>query len=394
MNIHFIGIGGIGNSALAQIYKSQGHTVSGSDSTTSDLTKHLEESGIKVSIGHNAENAKDAELIVYSPAIPQNNPELLPGVKTLSYPEALGELTKEYETIAVAGTHGKSTTTAMLASIMIDAGLDPTVVVGTKVRELDGENFRVGKGKYLLIEACEYKDSFLNFHTTHLIITNIEADHLDFYKTEEAYFKAFKELKSRATGEIITDSEELDLKPGVPGQFNVENARKAATLALKLGISLEQIQKSIANFKGTWRRYEIKENNLGLTMIDDYAHHPTEILATLSTIRGEYPDAKILCIFQPHQYSRTHLLLERFGTSFQDADTVIIPNIYEVRDTPEDIAKVNTDMLVAEIAKHNKNVKNGGGLEKTAVYLKAHATDYDVVVTMGAGDIDKIYSML
>jgi UDP-N-acetylmuramate--alanine ligase len=430
--IHFIGIGGIGTSSIAQILHHQEKKISGSDMIPSDITKSLKLSGIKVKIGHHSKNiTAKHDLIIYSPAIPSSNPELKQAkklrIKTLSYPQALGQLTKDYFTIAIAGTHGKSTTTAMTALIATKAGLDPSVVIGTKIKQFHNHNFRIGRSKYLIIEACEYKRSFLHIHPDILILTNIEAEHLDYYKDLTDYKNAFISLAKKVpkSGKIIIDSssrhlrdianhakaeiltwkeskiDQLKLKPGVPGKFNLQNAKNAALAGQSLGIEDKTIQKAIASFSGTWRRMEYKrKKGYKCTFIDDYAHHPTEIELTLTAIREQNPKARILCIFQPHQYNRTRILLKEFGEVFYAADKVIIPNIYRVRDTKEDIKKVSTDDLVAEINKNSKKstkhrkATNGGGFEKTASFIQKNHSRYDIIITMGAGDIDGIYKML
>lgn len=448
-HLHFIGIGGIGTSSLAQILHEKGKNISGSDCSDSEIIQSLKKSGIKITLNHNPSSiAKKHQAIIYSPAIPADNPELKQAKKLkipcLSYPEALGELTKNYYTIAITGTHGKSTTTAMTSLTLRNAKLDPTVVIGTKLTEFKNKNYRVGKSKYLVIEACEYKRSFLNFHPKILLITNIEADHLDYYKDLKDYKKAFKEIAkkipkdgkiivnsddqnsldvtkgSRAEiiilqieshkipklksakiyqlkGNILTtpDNKKVKINPAIPGEFNVKNAANAAIIGLELAASIENIEKTIKTYKGSWRRLEFKTTKLQKTkFIDDYGHHPTEVRLTLGAIREKNPDSRILCIFQPHQYSRTRLLLKDFGTAFNAVDAIIIPNIYRSRDSEEDIKKMSTDLLVAEINSHNPNAKNGKTLEETAAYLKAHHKNFDIVVTMGAGDISKIYSLI
>lgn len=419
--IHFIGIGGIGTSSLAQILFHQNKKISGSDFATSEITNHLSKRGMKVTIGHNQKNvSKHHQLIIYSSAIPKNNPELEEAeklkIKTISYPEALGELSKNYFTIAIAGTHGKSTTTALTALCLIKGDLDPTVIIGTKLKELKNQNYRVGKSKYLVVEACEYKRAFLNLSPDILIITNLEADHLDYYKDLKDYQSAFKKLcqKIPKTGAIIINKKDknsvavsknikakiydfsaLKLSPGIPGDFNLRNAAAAAKVAELLDIPATKTKKAIKSYKGSWRRLEYKKTKLKPTIfIDDYGHHPTEIKVTLKAIREKYPDKKILCIFQPHQYSRTHLLLKEFAKSFHDVNELIIPNIYRVRDTEEDLKKISTDKLVEAIKKHTPKTSNGQGLENTAEYIKINHKKYDVIVTMGAGDINKIYKLI
>lgn len=419
-NIHFIGIGGIGNSSLAQILHEKGNKISGSDSVPSQITKNLKQKGINVNYEHKASNIdKKHQLVIFSPAIPANNPELQEAkklkIRCLSYPQALGEFSKDYFTIAVSGTHGKSTTTAMIALILIKAGLDPTVVIGTKLKELKNRNFRTGDSKYLVIEACEYKESFLHFKPDILIVTNIEAEHLDFYKNLKNYKHAFFKLMEKvpSKGKIIINPKdpntksllkglkaeilpaEEKIKPGIPGDFNIENASLAAEVAKSLGINQKTIEKTLKNYKGSWRRMQYKRKKLGkVVFIDDYAHHPTEIEMTLRAIRENHPYDKLLCVFQPHQYSRTKWLLKEFGESFIEADQVIVPNIYKVRDSEEDVKSVSTDDLVRAINKNGKKAINGEGIEKTAEYIKKNHKNFDLIVTMGAGDIDKIYKIL
>lgn len=419
---HFIGIGGIGVSSLAQILHAKGKTVSGSDNYSSELTKSLKKNGIKVFEGHDEKNVnKKTQLVVYSPAVPSNNPELKQakelGIECLSYPEALGELSKEYFTIAIAGTHGKSTTTAITSLILTEGKLDPTVVIGTKLREFKNKNFRVGKSKYLVIEACEYRRSFLHFKPNILVITNIEAEHLDYYKDLEDYQKAFHDIAKKVPkdGYIVVSNEEKNLspilkncsaqiikwkekvktKPGIPGEFNLVNATNAAMVGELLGISEKNINSAIKKYKGSWRRMDYKKKKLGKTQfIDDYGHHPTEVRVTLAAIREKHPEAKILCVFQPHQHSRTKMLLKEFGHAFNAVDQVIIPNIYQVRDSEEVVKSICVDDLVNEIKTQQPHVKNGQSLEKTATYIKENHKKYDIIVTMGAGDISKIYKLL
>jgi UDP-N-acetylmuramate--alanine ligase len=396
-NIHIIGIGGIGTSSLAQIFSERGNVISGSDNKKSDITEELEKNKIKVFYNQKKENInKNLDLVIFSPAIPENNEELKEakklGIKTLSYPEALGGFSKDFFTIAVAGTHGKSTTTAMLAVIAKNAGLDPTVVVGTKVKEFAEQNFLSGNSKLLIIEACEYKRSFLNFHPDILIITNTELDHLDYYKNEADYLSAFETLENQSKKIIKNIEVEKRYKLKSPGDFNQENANNAALAAKELKISDEEIKNSLENFQGIWRRMEKKETKFENTIfIDDYAHHPTEIKVTLDAIREKNPDSKILCVFQPHQYSRTAMLLDKFANSFFSADKVIIPNIYQVRDSEEDLKRVSVDKLIDAIK--NTEAKNGKSLKETAEYIRNYHQEYDIVVTMGAGDITSIYDL-
>lgn len=420
--VHFVGVGGIGASSLAQILLSKGKTVSGSDLTESQITDELQKKGMEFSNVHAEQNLnKETDLLIYSHAIPQSNIELQKArdlkIPTLTYPEALSILSKSYFTIAISGTHGKSTTTAMTALILEKAGLDPTVVIGTKVREFGDKNYRVGEGKYLVIEACEYKSSFLDLTPQILAITNIEAEHLDYFKTDENYYNNFqqlinsleeectlisnphdeksKEIMSNANAKPINAPNSIGFKISIPGSFNEENASIALAISRKLGIDEEVAKAALESYEGSWRRMERKTvDNIESQFIDDYAHHPTEIRATLKAIRESNPDAKILCIFQPHQYSRTHNLIDDFAESFEDADQVYIPNIYEVRDSEEDKNKVSSRKLVNEINKHSNNAQHTNNLVKTAERIKENADEFDIIITMGAGDITSIYNLL
>jgi UDP-N-acetylmuramate--alanine ligase len=305
----------------------------------------------------------------------------------------------------------------MTALALIAGKLDPTVVIGTKLKEFKNKNFRVGKSKYLIIEACEYRRSFLHFKPNILVITNIEAEHLDYYKDLEDYQNAFHDIAKKVSkdGYIVVNSEEKNLapilkdcpaqiikwkekvkaKPGIPGEFNLVNATNAAMVGELLGVSEKNIHTAIMKYKGSWRRMDYKKKKLGKTQfIDDYGHHPTEVRVTLAAIRERHPDSKILCVFQPHQHSRTKMLLKEFGHAFNSVDQVIIPNIYQVRDSEEVVKSINVDDLVNEIKNQQPHVKNGENLEKTAEYIKENHKKYDIIVTMGAGDISKIYKLI
>jgi len=438
-HIHFIGVGGIGTSSLAQILHHKGKRVTGSDQTPSEITKSLKLSGIKIQIGHE-QKIPQADLVIYSEAIPSTNTELQAAkkqkIETISYPQALGQLTKEYFTVAIAGTHGKSTTTAMTALIAVEAEyIDPTVIVGTKIKEFGNKNYRVGENNLLIVEACEYKEGFLNLHPDILVITNIEAEHLDYFKTFQNYLKAFeklcanvpkagkiiintdqphtKDVAKNAKAELIewsehgkthlklhdkklkTDLLETKINPAVPGHFNIQNATAAAITSYALGIAREDVENAISSFKGTWRRMDHKKvKGLSPIFIDDYAHHPTEIELTLKAIREDNPKKRILVVFQPHQYSRTRELLLQFARVFHEVDQVIIPDIYAVRDTKEDIASVSAQELVDKINLHSKNAQNGSNLNSTAELIKTNHKKYDIIVTMGAGNIHDIYQKL
>ena len=427
MKIHFIGIGGIGVSALAQYYLAKGHQISGSDLASSEITDFLKEKGIEVIIGNSASNVKkDFDLIVYSPAVKKDNPELLQTtnykLKTMSYPEALGELTKEYYTIAISGSHGKSTTTAMTFLVLIEAGLDPTVIVGTKLKEFGNSNFRAGHSKYLVIEACEYDSSFLNYAPKIIVVTNIDKEHLDYFKTFANVKKAFKDFiaklpsygflvfniddkyppkvrknKFKSIGYSVKQKEGGKLKKilRVPGMHNVSNALAVLSVARILKIKDEITFKALSEFKGTWRRFEIIQPKIekfkNLKIISDYAHHPNEIKATLNAAKEKFSENKIWCVFQPHQRQRTYYLFNDFVKTFRSApiNNIIITDIYDVagRETKKISVKISSKKLVKKTGKKNIIYMPIDNLEK---FVKENITDGDVLIIMGAGDIYKL----
>ena len=371
--------------------------------------------GVKIFFGHRAENLPpDADLVIYTIAVPPDNPELLAakrlGIKTLSYPEALGEISARKFTIAVAGTHGKTTTTAMLAKIFIDAGLDPTVIVGS-ILPTQKSNFIFGRSKYFIVEACEYRRSFLNLSPRILVITNIDNDHLDYYRDLADIESAFAELAGKlpADGALVCDRNDerlksvllntrcltfdyrqlptTDLKLSVPGEHNQRNAQAALAVAAVVGIDQSVARRSLETFSGTWRRFEFKGRTAGGALVyDDYAHHPTEIRATLAGARELFPDQKIVVIFQPHLYSRTKLLLNDFATSFHGADQVIVLPIYAARE-PFD-ASISAEILAEAITKQGVPARAVSGFESASNYLQnLKPNPYNLILTMGAGDI-------
>ena len=474
LKVHFIGIGGIGVSALAQYYLAKGHKVSGSDLVSSEITKTLKEKGAKLLIGkHKVENLpKDASLVIYSPAVRKDNPELkaaiyrtptLPPpsptkvgaprptpIDLLSYPEALGELTKKYFTIAVSGTHGKSTTTAMIGLLLTKAGLDPTVIVGTKLKEFGDSNFRMGgqrskvksQKSILVIEADEHVASFLNYWPKIIVLTTIEEDHLDYYKNLNNILKTFKKyvghlprngyliankddenikkilrtqnVKRSAISTIVENVNRFSLRQReakrlrrilkIPGEHNVSNALAALTTARVLKISDKISFKALSEYKGSWRRFEIKKgviNGKQITVVSDYAHHPTEIKATLEATKEKYlyppkfskgklrrARKKIWCVFQPHQYQRTFYLFDDFVKVFKTApvDQLIITDIYDVagREEKEVKKKVNSEKLIEAI---NKPWAIYLPQEEIINYLRKNLKGGEVVIIMGAGDI-------
>lgn len=432
MKIHLIGIGGIGVSALAQYYLSKGHEVSGSDLVASEITELLKEKGIGIAIGNYAENINQSfDLVVYSPAVKSDNLEYKKakelGIKTQSYPEALGELTKEYYTIAVAGAHGKSTTTAMIALVLAEAGLDPTVIVGTKLKEFGNSNFRKGTSNFLVIEACEYDSSFLHYSPKIIVVTNIDKEHLDYFKTFANVKKAFKDFIVRlpADGFLVFNKEDKNLEKisksqfliskkfsikqfstkqkessklkkvlKVPGTHNVSNAMAVLQVAKILDIKDAVVINALSKFKGTWRRFEIKTANLdgkNITIVSDYGHHPNEISATLKAAREKYQDKKIWCVFQPHQHQRTYYLFNDFVKTFRTVpiDRIIITDIYDVagRETKTINKEVSSEKLVKKINKGNVTYLP---MSETERFVKENIKSGGVLVIMGAGDIYKL----
>lgn len=418
--IHFIGIGGIGVSAVARMMLYDGKEISGSDRDKSEITEMLEALGIKVFYGQKAENiSKGTDLVVYTVAVLDDNPELMQakkmGVKTMTYPEFLGVLSKDKYTVAVSGTHGKTTTTAMIAKILIDAGLDPTVIVGSLIKDEKGNrtNFIAGKSKYLVIEACEYKRSFLQYYPQILVITNIDNDHLDYYKDIADIQSAFGELAKRIPqdGFIVADKNNNVVAPAlqnveakitnyslynnlpillkVPGIHNKKNAAAAFATVLALGVDPKVAQASLQSFAGTWRRFEYKgETRNGARVYDDYGHHPTEIKATLQGARELYPRERLIVAFQPHLYSRTKLLLEDFSAAFEQADEVVLGPIYAAREV--DDGSVSSEILSKMISDRGIYSQAFKTLKETEDYLSSQSKKGDVIVVMGAGDIYKI----
>lgn len=415
--VYFIGIGGIGMSALAQIYHQRGYRVYGADTTKSDITERLEKMGMNIYYDHHSDHLPEGvEEVVYTEAIDLTNPEFQKAkslnIPVKSYFQSLGEISRNFQTVAVSGTHGKTTTTAMLSLILMNAGLDPSVVIGTKMFELGNTNMRMGKSDIFIVEACEYRESFLSLYPDVLIITNCDLDHLDYYRDEKHYQEAFLKLirKVPANGTIVVDGSTIPKvflqslhcqcidvstipeKPirnvlRVPGDHNVWNARFAYAVAKYFGVPEDVILEHLSAYRGTWRRYDKLVRSDGVIIIDDYGHHPIEIQKTLEAVREEYPDNTVICVFQPHQFSRTKYFLDAFSGSFTHADTVIIPNIYEARDTDTDKKDMDTDILVSHISRHHSDVKNGKGFENTLEYLSEVLKAGDVVITMGAGDI-------
>ena len=420
MIIYCSGIGGIGLSAYAAYQKAAGHDVYGSDLNDSDLIKDLKSQGIKVSLTQDGVAVpEDCDLFVYTLALPDDHPELMRArelkIPERTYFQALGELMKPSKTsIAIAGTHGKSSTTAMLAKVVVDAGLDPSIILGTKTPDLENRNWRRGSGDIFIAEACEYRRSFLNLSPKIVLLTNVTGDHFDAFKDEEDYKNAFREFlkKIPVDGTLIThlsDSScadmaeececnviDADQQPfinlSVPGVHMQENAKLVLALASVLGISDDKAQVSLKEYKGCWRRSEIKGKTAeGALVIDDYGHHPNEIKVTLSGLKEAYPDRRLICVFQPHTHDRTVKFYDEFTKAFSSADLVIIPNIFAAR-SDRDSEKVDPGKLVCDIKQESSvEVLYGESLEGTVGMLKnGLIRKNDLVVTMGAGDVWKI----
>lgn len=394
--------------------------------------------GIPVAIGHLAGHVPhNCERVIYSLAVSPDTPELIAarqrGIRMQSYPEAVGEFSTTRQTIAIAGTHGKTTTTAMTALALIAGDVDPTVLVGSLVTPFGHKNVRLGKGPFVL-EACEYQRAFLNYHPHILAITNIEPDHLDYYKDAADYMAAFRVFAGQLAtgGKLIVNADDggargissdaltvsvrdpsahyflsddgVIVKKGqridgrlhlrVPGRHNRSNALLAFAVADQMGVLAEKILQSLSAFSGTWRRFDYKGSFNGAAVYDDYGHHPTEIKATLQAARERFPDHRLICVFQPHQHSRTRFLWDQFLTAFAHADVVVVPNIYAARDSAVDQAEVTAERFVAALQKNHPIVHFGNGLAKTAQLLQEMVTAKDVVLIMGAGDVTTLAKML
>ena len=444
-HIHFIGIGGISMSGLAHIAISNGCKVTGSDRTKSEITDRLESEGAVIYEGHDAKNIEGADLVVHTAAVKEDNPEMAEavrrGIRLVDRAEFLGALMKRYKhAVGVAGTHGKTTTTSMLAHALLYADTDPTISVGG-ILVLIGGNIRCGKSDLFVTEACEYTNSFLKFYPTIALITNIEEDHLDFFTGIDMIrgsFRQFAEL-TKGTGSVVAYGEDENIKIAldgaelniitygmsstndyyaqnivynagypsfdvykrgeklchislnVPGDHNILNSLATIAVCELLGVDAEPAAKGIETFKGTHRRFEKKGFVNGAVVLDDYAHHPTEIKATLKAAKA-FPHKRIICIFQPHTYSRTRTLWQEFLTAFDDADELIITHIYPAREVYDGVT--DPDKLAAEIAERGINAKYIDGFEEIADYIKKNASENDIVFTMGAGDVTSIGPMI
>ncbi|MHC4743954.1 MAG: UDP-N-acetylmuramate--L-alanine ligase [Planctomycetota bacterium] len=443
---HFIGAGGVGMSGLAQLMMKHEAIITGSDQMPGEPITALRRTGADIKIGHEEENLDSrTDAVVISAAIKENNPELRlackRGLAVYKYAEMLGMLMDRYEGIAVSGTHGKSTTSGWLVHCLRRAGAEPNFIIGALINQL-GCSFGLGQSPYFVAEACEYDRSFLNLRPKIGCILNIEQDHLDYYRDEDEIIETFAEFArgtkddgvliangqdantARALG-LLDDSnrcltfglgkncnyyaDNIALEGGVygfdvyengrilgrtrislPGHHNVLNALAVVAMAVNAGFEPDTVLRSLGGFEGMDRRLMLKGEVGGITVLDDYAHHPTEIRASLAAIREKYQPERIWCVFQPHQYSRTRFLLDDFAESFKLADITMIPEIYFVRDSQAARREVNAEVLVERIRASGSEAQFIGEFSGICEHLKKKVCRGDMVVTMGAGDIWKV----
>lgn len=439
--VHFIGIGGIGVSALARFYLAKKWQVSGSDIASSEITEALQSEGVKIFIGQRSSNINHGlDLVIYSAAVKENNPELLEArqfnISALSYAEALGQLTKQYITIAVSGSHGKSTTTSLLSLMLIKAGLDPTVIVGTRLKEFKGSNFRLGKSRYLIIEADEWNRSFWHYHPAIAVITNVDKEHLDTYKNLSGVISGFnhylKNIPKGATAIVnYQDKNSVEAVKGckckivfynankkylhleappsgakwwplkIPGNFNQLNTEAAWQVAKLLGVKKKEAMEAVSKYLGSWRRMEplstpsliTEGEKIKGTFYSDYAHHPSEIRATISATKEKHAEKKLLVIFQAHQIERLNNLFDDFVSCFEGVDELGILPVYEVAGREMDGNKKTAKDLYMDLQKRFED-KKAMPTGRQVFYLKDFSEVFklihgQVVVFMGAGDIDK-----
>lgn len=434
--IHFVGIGGSGMNGIAELLLNQGYTITGSDIRENPATLRLKELGAKIYIGHHEENIKDVDVVVYSSAVKMDNPEIVKA-KQLNIPiiprgEMLAELMRFKYGIAVAGSHGKTTTTSMIGTILGLSGLDPTVVIGGKLSAF-GSNAKLGRGEFLVAESDESDGSFLKLTPTIVTINNIDLEHIGFYKDLDDIKDAFirfankvpfygavalniddnniksiipkiekKTIRFGISEDATIRAENIELVDGryrftvkgysdihlsVPGKHNIYNALAATSVSLELGVPFCVIKEALENFKNASRRFEIKFNK-DITIIDDYAHHPTEIKATLSAAREFYPNRRIIAVFQPHRYSRLNALFKDFVESFDKPDIVIITEVYSAGEPP--IEGLNGEKLAQNIRQRRDNVFFIDNLEDIKTFILNTLKKGDVILTLGAGNITTI----
>ncbi|MEK6755029.1 MAG: UDP-N-acetylmuramate--L-alanine ligase [Bacteroidota bacterium] len=441
--IHFVGIGGIGMSGIAEILLDQGFKVSGSDKGLSEVTERLQTLGATVFEGHRAEHiAGDVDALVYSSAVSFDNPEVLEAqrrkIPVIRRAEMLAEVMRLKYGIGIAGTHGKTTTTSMISLVLMEGELDPTVIVGGKLSGLGGTNARLGHGEFIVVEADEFDRSFLSITPTIAVLTTLETDHLDCYRDLEDIKGAFIQFASKVPfyGFVVLCLDEpalLDIMPQlskkkiityglnpqadvqavdirhkdnastftlvrggsdlghltlqVPGKHNVQNSLAAIAVGLELGVPFQKVKAGIEKFAGVYRRWEKKGESAGITLYDDYAHHPTECRATLAGAKAGWR-RRVVCVFQPHLYTRTRDFYEEFGKSFLLSDVLIVTDVYPAREEP--IQGVSGELIV-DAAKRfgHKDAHYVSDKKQIPSYLKSIVRSGDIVITMGAGDIWK-----
>ena len=443
LHVHFIGIGGISMSGLAEILQGEHFTISGSDAKESALTKHLEEKGMRIFYGQTAANIIDGiELVVYTAAISEDNPEFAcakeKGIPMLSRAELLGQIMDNYShSIAVSGTHGKTTTTSMISQILLSASCDPTITVGGILEAING-NLRVGSSEYFISEACEYTNSFLHFYPKYSIILNVEAEHLDFFKDLEDVRNSFHSFAGNTkedgviiiNGEIenyegivsglpakvitygltegfdyypsnITFNEKacasytvmchgeplMDVTLGVPGMHNVSNSLAAIALSMELNLEKEDVLAGLLAFGGANRRFQYKGTKNGVTIVDDYAHHPTEIRATLNSA-ANYPHERLVLVFQPHTYSRTKAFLDEFAEVLSSVDVVVLADIYAARE--KNTYGISSEDLLNKLKDFGTECYYFPTFEEIENFLEKKCMNGDLLITMGAGDVVNI----
>ncbi|PYS24944.1 MAG: UDP-N-acetylmuramate--L-alanine ligase [Acidobacteria bacterium] len=442
-HIHFVGIGGIGMSGIAEVLANLGFRVSGSDQKKSEVTAHLEDLKVEVTEGHDAANVGDAHVVVRSTAVRDDNPEISEArrrmIPVIPRAEMLAELMrmKPY-TVAVAGSHGKTTTTSMVATVLGIAGLDPTFVIGGIVRTYRA-NARLGKSELMVVEADESDRSFLMLTPMIAVVTNIDREHMDYYHDMEDVRRCFTDFVNKvpfygaavlclddphvqavipkverrritygmsAQADISAHDIQFDQSFGssftvlsgvdvlgkvtlrVPGKHNVYNSLAAIAVGLELDVPFDTIAHALSEFSGADRRFQFKGEEKGVTVVDDYGHHPTEIKATLSAARIGAPNRRIVVLFQPHRYSRTNDLMDEFASAFNNADVLFVTDIYAASETP--IEGINAEVLTGRIKSHgHKNADYIGALEGAPQTMREHVREGDLVITLGAGSVHR-----
>ena len=448
MRVHLIGIGGCGMSGITVLLLDLGAKVTGSDREVFPGLGDLVQRGARVSVGHDESFLdRTLDLVVHSAAIPETNPELAAarqrGLAVMTYAEALGAIMARREGVAIAGTHGKSTTTAMCAHVFREAGLNPSFVVGAESPQLGG-NGGGDKGRHFIVESCEFNRSFLRFKPRTAAVLNIEPDHVDCYSSIEETVEAFGRFCANVhpEGLLVCNAEErwameaarsararvrtfgfeedadwravnlgsdlgrfsfdvlyrgalhLSARLSIPGRHNVSNALAVIALAHEAGAAPRRVADALASYSGISRRMSLRGTGRGVTILDDYAHHPTEVRVTIEAARDRYAPKRTWVIFQPHQYSRTRHFIQEFACSFGLADEVLVPDIYHAREARGDYGRTGSEELVSRIHKNGGRARYFGSLDEVAAHVEANVTEGDLVLTMGAGDVWKVADTL